>query len=68
MFSGADISSDVVYFESLENESLTDFIAESKAEYVVTKDDENMDLDIIYTQKDGKITFKTNGTDFLFNS
>ncbi len=66
IFSGADISSDVIYIDSLENENTADIITESGAKYIVAKDDENVDTDVICTKKYGKASFKTNGNNFLF--
>lgn len=51
--------------ESLENDSIKDFITESKAKYIITENNEAVDFDVIDTENYGKITFKTNGTEFF---
>ncbi len=65
MYAGYDILSDAVYSESLENDSIKDFITESKAKYIITENNEAVDFDVIDTENYGKITFKTNGTEFF---
>ncbi len=69
MYAGCDILSNAVYAQSLESDSIKDFITESKAKYIITQSnediDEDIDFDVIDTENYGKVTFKTNGTEFF---